>query len=74
MAEAALSGEFLSPSELKSLAGAASADTQAAELDKLGVPFRRIGRRILVSRYHVREWLSGRVVTPSRGVNLALVK
>ena len=74
MAEAVLSTEFLRPEELRELAGSAGGEAQCAALDMLGVPYRRVNRRVLVSRYHVREWLSGRAVTPSRGVNLALVK
>jgi len=67
---ATLNDEWLNTAELKTLTGTLNPDV----LTKDGIPYRRRGRRILVSRFHTREWLSGRVVTPSRGVNLSLVK
>lgn len=70
----ALADEILSPSEVKSLTDSANPDEQERVLQRDGIPYRRRGRRILVSRFHTREWLAGRTVTPSRGVNLALVK
>lgn len=71
---AALAEELLSASEVKALTGATSPDEQERILKADGIPYRRRDRRILVSRFHTREWLAGRTVTPSRGVNLALVK
>lgn len=70
---AALNDEWLSPSELKTMTGAAGADAQTQVLTQDGIPFRRRGNRMLVSRFHAREWLAGHNVTPSRGVNLSLV-
>jgi hypothetical protein len=69
-----LTEELLSPSEVKALTGSANLDEQERVLTQDGIPYRRRDRRILVSRFHTREWLAGRTVTPSRGVNLALVK
>jgi len=69
-----LTDELLSPSEVHSLTGTADPDQQEKVLSQDGIPYRRRGRRILVSRFHTREWLAGRPVAPSRGVNLALVK
>ncbi|WP_431107644.1 DUF4224 domain-containing protein [Variovorax paradoxus] len=71
---AQLSEELLSAGEVKALTGSANPDEQERVLKADGIPFRRRGRRILVSRFHTREWLAGRVVAPSQGVNLALVK
>ncbi|SFE19699.1 DUF4224 domain-containing protein [Paracidovorax konjaci] len=68
-----LSTELLQPKELADLTGTANLDQQERILTQDGIPYRRRGNRILVSRYHAREWLSGRVVTPARGVNLGLV-
>ena len=70
----ALATEFLSAAEVKDLTGCAKPDDQEAELLRQGLPFKRRGTRVLVSRFHTREWLSGRAVAPSRGINLALVK
>jgi len=74
MSTATLSEELLSPSEVKALTGAANVDEQERVLKADGIPYRRRDKRILVSRFHTREWLAGRVVRPSTGVNLALVK
>ncbi|HWT21674.1 MAG TPA: DUF4224 domain-containing protein [Variovorax sp.] len=74
MSTIALSEELLSPSEVKALTGSKNPDEQERILKQDGIPYRRRDRRILVSRFHTREWLAGRAVTPSRGVNLALVK
>lgn len=64
--------EFLSAAELRQF-GATPAE-QAETMKAQGLPFRQVGRRILVSRYHVREWLAGRVTAPSRGPRLELVR
>ncbi len=69
-----LAGEFLSAAEVRDLTGIAHPDGQEAELHRLGLPAKRRGNRMLVSRFHIREWLSGRAVTPSRGPNLDRVK
>lgn len=69
-----IDSEFLSASEVKDLTGAAQPDAQEAELKKQGLPCKRRGNRVLVSRWHCREWLSGRPVAPSRGINLAAVR
>ena len=68
-----LSTELLQPAELRDLTGTAKIDEQECILTQDGIPYRRRGNRILVSRFHTREWLAGRVVTPARGVNLAAV-
>lgn len=73
MSAPGLTEELLTPSEVKTLAGSAKPDEQERFLKTEGIPYRRRDRRILVSRFHIREWLAGRTVTPSRGVNLALV-
>lgn len=70
----ALADELLSASEVKALTGTTNPDAQEQVLKADGIPYRRRDRRILVSRFHTREWLSGRSVTPSRGVNMSLVK
>lgn len=71
---ASLTDELLSPGEVKALTCTANLDEQERVLKADGIPYRRRNKRILVSRFHTREWLSGRAVAPSRGFNLALVK
>lgn len=67
--------EFLSPAEVKDLAGgAATLLEQQRVLEGEGVPCKLVGKRLIVSRYHAREWLAGRHVTPTRGPKLELVR
>lgn len=64
--------EFLLPADVKDLAGgAAGLEAQAQALTLAGIPHRVVGRRILVSRYHAREWLAGRPVAPTRRPNIS---
>ena len=58
--------EFLTAVELRELTQRAHREAQAAALESMGIPFRRVGRSIIVSRHHTREWLAGKAVTPSR--------
>lgn len=67
-------GEFLLPQEIKRLASAEKLDEQEAFLKTQGIPHRRLGKRIVVSREHARAWLTGVVFTPSRGINLGAVR
>lgn len=69
-----MENEFLSPDEVRAITGRRRLDDQERVLKADGIPYKRRGRQMIVSRFHTREWLSGRVVTPSRGINLALVK
>lgn len=69
-----LDSEFLSAAEVKDLTGQAKPEQQEAELQRQGLPCKRRGNRVLVSRFHCREWLSGRPVAPSRGINLSVVR
>ncbi|GAD20900.1 DUF4224 domain-containing protein [Acidovorax sp. MR-S7] len=67
-------GEFLDPKDIRKLAGASTTDQQEAFLKQAGIPHKRLGRRILLSRAHARAWLAGQVFAPSRGVNLGAVR
>ena len=66
--------ELLSPPEVRDLAGCVARDAQCAKLAELGVPFRRDGARILVSREHARQWLLGCDLRPSSGPRMDLVR
>lgn len=67
--------EFLSPQDIKVLTGGcAKLPDQLKMLEEHRIPHKVVGRRIIVSRHHVREWLAGRLVPVSRGVRLDLVK
>lgn len=58
--------EFLSDDELRDLTDKSQRRAQAEVLAALGLPFREVGRRIIVSREHARAWLRGDAVKPTR--------
>lgn len=62
--------EFLTADELREIARG-KPDQQAEALRQQGIPHRIVGKRVLVSRHHVREWLAGKA---SRGVRLENVR
>jgi hypothetical protein len=64
------SEEFLNAADLQALTGFARAAEQTAWLTEHSVPHRRDGKRVIVSRFHAREWLAGRNVVPSTAPNL----
>ncbi len=66
--------EYLSSSELHTLTGYARSGQQDGWLKEHGIPHRLDGKRIIVSREHVRAWLEGRTVASSSGLNLAGIK
>lgn len=57
--------EFLSPAELHDLTDMARVKAQAEWLSAHFIPHKLEDRRLIVSREHVRAWLTGRVFTPS---------
>lgn len=61
--------ELLDKIELRLLTGATRADAQAAWLAAQGLPHRRDGARVIVSRHHVRLWLEGKQAPRSSGIN-----
>lgn len=64
--------EFLTAAELRQFG--TTPGEQAEAMTAQGLPFRRVGNRLLVSRYHLREWLAGRCTPPSKGPRLELVR
>lgn len=66
--------EYLDVDELRALTGFARSQQQVGWLQKQGLPHRRDGRRVIVSRIHVRHWLEGRHTVSSNGLNLAGIK
>lgn len=57
--------EFLSPAELHDLTDMARVNAQAEWLTAHFIPHKLEGKRLIVSREHVRAWLTGRTVVPS---------
>lgn len=74
MHSAAQPGEFLDSAELHRLTDFARVEKQAVWLKEKAIPHRVDGRRIIVSREHVRAWLEGRTVVTSTGPNWAALK
>ena len=66
--------EFLTSPELHQLTGYARPGVQANWLKDHCIPHRVDGKRIIVSREHVRAWLEGRGTVFSSGPNWAAVK
>jgi hypothetical protein len=63
--------EFLNSGELHALTGFARAAEQDAWLKEHGIPHKRDGRRVIVSRFHARAWLEGRPVVASNAPNIS---
>jgi hypothetical protein len=55
--------EFLAPADLHDLTGFARAAEQEGWLLERGIPHKREGKRVIVSRHHARDWLAGKRVT-----------
>jgi len=66
--------EFLPSPELHALTGYARAGAQAAWLKEKGIAHRVDGKRVIVSRVHVRAWLEGRGIVQSTGLNRAAIR
>jgi len=69
-----MSSEYLSSGELHDLTGYARHGQQAAWIAQHGIPHRLDGKRVILSRIHARDWLEGRTVASSNGLNLAAIK
>lgn len=65
--------EYLPPPELHDLTHYKQAKAQAHWLQERAIPHRLDGRRVIVSREHVRGWLEGRTVATG-GINFAAVR
>lgn len=66
--------EFLSPAELRDLTTKARLADQVRMLQSQGLPFREIGRKLLVSRHHMRAWLCGEPIAQTRAPNMGAIR
>ena len=66
--------EYLSPGELHTLTGFARVVAQSDWLKNHSIPFLLDGKRVIVSREHVRARIEGRIVASSSGLNLEGIK
>lgn len=70
-----IDSEFLAPQEIRRMTSSMRIDDQENFLHEHGIPHRRIGRRILVSRAHTRAWLEGStLIRPRGGINLGAIR
>lgn len=65
----AVKPEYLDAAELHRLTGFARGPAQAGWLKDQGIPHKIDGKRVIVSREHVKAWLEGRTVVTSTGPN-----
>lgn len=66
--------ELLSSAEVRDVTDCARVGDQCKKLDAMGLPYRLVGKSVKISRYHLREWLCGRAVKPTREPNMAAVR
>lgn len=66
--------ELYSPTELHRLTGYARAAEQDTWLTEQGIPHKLCGRRVVVSRLHVRAWLEGKPVVASNEPDLSALR
>jgi hypothetical protein len=64
--------EFMTPEELRELTGRRSLSSQMDALRADHIPHRVMRNRLLVSRFHVREWLAGRLHAMAGNAPLAM--
>lgn len=64
--------EFMTPEELRELTGRRSLSSQMDALRADRIPHRVMRNRLLVSRFHVREWLAGRLHAMAGGAPLVM--
>jgi hypothetical protein len=64
--------EFMTPEELRELTGRRSLSSQLDALRADRIPHRLMRNRLLVSRFHVREWLAGRLHAMADSAQAAL--
>lgn len=74
MEATAVQSEFLSAAELRELTDYARGEDQQRVLGEQGIPFKVVGRRVIVLRRHVVAWMENRPVRQSAGPALELVK
>ena len=66
--------EYLSSPDIHALTGYARPGKQAEWLRDKCIPHRVDGQRVIVCAIHARNWLEGRTVVISNGLNLARIK
>jgi hypothetical protein len=66
--------EWMSADEIRELTDLRQAPKQAQWLEDRGIPHRLEGRKVKLSRVHVRAWLEGARLNVGGGINWGAVK
>ena len=69
-----MNNEYLSNQELSRLTGASENGSKSRWLSGRSIPYKLDGKRIIVSREHVRNWLEGKVTLTRAGMNLGAIR
>ncbi|WP_347612416.1 DUF4224 domain-containing protein [Comamonas thiooxydans] len=65
---------FLTKEERRELTGYRNQNPQIAWLKSKGLPFQIDEDRLIVMRSHVQQWIEGKPLVKSKGVNFSAVK
>ncbi|KGG90870.1 hypothetical protein P245_15680 [Comamonas thiooxydans] len=65
---------FLTKEERRELTGYRNQSPQIAWLKSKGLPFQIDEDRLIVMRSHVQQWIEGKPLVKSKGVNFSAVK
>lgn len=69
-----MNNEYLSNQELSRLTGASENSSKSRWLKGRCIPYQEDGKRLIVSREHVRSWLEGKVTLTRAGMNLSAIR
>ena len=69
-----MNNEYLSNQELSRLTGGCETSHKSNWLKQRCIPHQQDGKRIIVSREHVRDWLAGKVMLTRTGMNLSAIR
>lgn len=62
---------FLDPADIRRVTRKRSIEDQQRALQQQGIPFKLVGRQLLVAEAHMLDWLAGKPTTPTRRPNLS---
>lgn len=69
-----MTNEYLSNQELSRLTGSSENRCKSRWLQGQRIPFKEDGRRLIVSRLHVQQWLEGKITLTHSGMNLSAIR
>ncbi|QKV52360.1 DUF4224 domain-containing protein [Comamonas antarctica] len=69
-----MNNEYLSNQEISRLTGSSENRCKSNWLRGQRIPFKEDGKRLIVSRMHVQQWLEGKPVLTHSGLNLSAIR